>query len=87
MEVDTMAQLLVRNLDGAIKDALRSRAVAHGRSMEEEARVLLSVALVQPIAHAKATPLGARMASRFKGIGTPSPIEAVRGIAIEPIKF
>jgi antitoxin FitA len=80
-----MAQLLVRNLDDAVKAALRARAVLHGRSMEEEARVLLSSALAQPTT--KASPLGVRMAERFKGMGTTSPIEAVRGKGIEPIKL
>ncbi|EAQ75976.1 hypothetical protein WH5701_14256 [Synechococcus sp. WH 5701] len=34
-----MAQLLVRNLDVSVKEALRRRAQRHGRSMEEEARL------------------------------------------------
>jgi len=33
-----MAQLLVRNLDPAVKEALQRRARRHGRSMEEEVR-------------------------------------------------
>ena len=36
-----MAQLLVRQLDEAVKEALRRRARRHGRSMEEEARLIL----------------------------------------------
>jgi plasmid stability protein len=35
-----MAQLLVRNLDDSVKEALRRRALCHGRSMEEEARLI-----------------------------------------------
>ena len=34
-----MASITIRNLDPAIKDALRQRAAANGRSMEEEARI------------------------------------------------
>ncbi len=40
-----MAQILVRNLDDAIKERLRRTAAAHGRSMEEEVRVILHTAL------------------------------------------
>src|SRR2546423_12157872 len=37
-----MGSLTVRNLDEAIKKRLRLRAAANGRSMEEEARLLLA---------------------------------------------
>ncbi|MBY0495985.1 MAG: plasmid stabilization protein [Cyanobacteria bacterium] len=40
-----MATLLIRNLDDFVKAALRKRAAANGRSMEEEARVILSAQL------------------------------------------
>ena len=40
-----MAQLVVRNLDDALKERLRRTAAAHGRSMEEEVRVILHNAL------------------------------------------
>jgi phosphopantothenoylcysteine decarboxylase/phosphopantothenate--cysteine ligase len=36
-----MASITIRNLDDAIKEKLRLRAAAHGRSMEEEVRLLL----------------------------------------------
>lgn len=36
-----MAQLIVRNLDEDLVRRLKRRAVAHGRSMEEEHRSLL----------------------------------------------
>ncbi|RCS24819.1 bifunctional phosphopantothenoylcysteine decarboxylase/phosphopantothenate--cysteine ligase CoaBC [Phyllobacterium salinisoli] len=39
-----MASITIRNLDGAIKERLRLRAARNGRSMEEEARVLLGQA-------------------------------------------
>jgi len=52
-----MATLLIRNLDDSVKAALRKRAAANGRSMEEEARVILNFEL--------------RRVSSFKeGIGT-----------------
>lgn len=37
-----MASLLIRQLDDAVKAKLRVRAASHGRSMEEEAREILS---------------------------------------------
>ena len=36
-----MASITIRNLDDGVKSALRIRAAEHGRSMEEEARVIL----------------------------------------------
>ena len=40
-----MASIKIRRLDDAIKEQLRVRASRHGRSMEEEAREILTVAL------------------------------------------
>lgn len=80
-----MAQLLVRNLDDSVKHALSQRALAHGRSMEEEARNLLSAALIKPTTKRK--PLGSRIAARFEGIGLTEPIAEVRGQLLTPIKF
>lgn len=45
-----MAQLLIRNLPEEAKAALRTRAGAHGRSMEAEARAIL-VDIVLPSAN------------------------------------
>ena len=36
-----MASITIRNLDDGVKTRLRIRAAEHGRSMEEEARVIL----------------------------------------------
>lgn len=43
-----MASMTIRNLDDELKARLRVRAAQHGRSMEEEARVLLRDALAAP---------------------------------------
>lgn len=40
-----MASMTIRNLDDTLKSKLRIRAAAHGRSMEDEARDILRVAL------------------------------------------
>jgi antitoxin FitA len=40
-----MATLTIRNVDAAVKERLRVRAAQHGRSMEAEARTILSEAV------------------------------------------
>ena len=40
--IASMASITIRNLDEKAKQALRERAAKNGRSMEEEARLLLS---------------------------------------------
>jgi plasmid stability protein len=61
-----MAQLLVRNLDEDVKAPLRVRAAQHGRSMEEEVRVILREAVV---AEQDTVGLGTRIAARFARAG------------------
>jgi plasmid stability protein len=48
-----MASMTIRNLDDELKARLRVRAAQHGRSMEEEARVLLRDALAAPRSSAR----------------------------------
>lgn len=43
-----MASLTIRNLDNNLKSQLRQRAARHGRSMEAEARTILSQTLNAP---------------------------------------
>jgi plasmid stability protein len=40
-----MASLTIRKLEDDVKEGLRLRAAKHGRSMEEEARVILARAV------------------------------------------
>ena len=42
-----MASITIRKLDDAVKSRLRIRAARHGRSMEEEAREILKVAVTK----------------------------------------
>jgi len=42
-----MTTLTIRNLDAAVKERLRVRAARHGRSMEAEARSILTEAALQ----------------------------------------
>jgi plasmid stability protein len=43
-----MAALTIRNLDDLVKRRLRSQAARHGRSMEAEARAILTEAVREP---------------------------------------
>ena len=43
-----MAAVTVRNLDDQVKERLRMRAAAHGRSMESEIRAILAEAVTAP---------------------------------------
>jgi plasmid stability protein len=61
-----MTTLTIRNIDPDVKDKLRRTAAAHGRSMEEEVRVILRNALAQPEA---AKGLGSRVHARFAALG------------------
>jgi plasmid stability protein len=65
-----MAQLIVRNLDDAVKERLRARAKRNGRSLEAEAREILKEAAEKERARAGSAPgFGTRASARFKGIG------------------
>jgi len=46
-----MASITIRRLDEKIKERLRAQASRHGRSMEEEAREILTIAVAaqQPV--------------------------------------
>ncbi len=84
-----MAQLLVRNLDAAVKEALRRRARSHGRSMEEEARLILSQATKGGdwTSPADEAGLGSSMAALFAGQGLEEPIATWHGHEAQPADF
>ena len=44
----TVADLSIRNIDDGVRDRLRLRAARNGRSMEAEAREILSAAVEPP---------------------------------------
>jgi plasmid stability protein len=62
-----VAQLLVRNLDDDVKRKLQHRALQHGRSMEEEARRILSAAVES--SEEKNFGWASRAASDFAALG------------------
>ena len=62
-----MAQLVVRNIESAVKAKLQRRAKRHGRSMEEEVREILRDATKNEGSRRKG--LGTEIAELFRGIG------------------
>ena len=62
-----MASITIRNLDDPLKGRLRLRAARHGRSMEEEARVILRSALA--IEEAAPGNMAEILRRRFAGLG------------------
>ena len=62
-----MATLTVRNLDEETRDALKARGYRNGRSMEAEARIILSNAVRDP-EPTDIRGLGTRIHERFKGL-------------------
>ncbi len=62
-----MASITIRNLDDAVQTRLRKRAAGHGRSMEEEARLILTDAVKRETASAKG--LGTAVHELFKPFG------------------
>ena len=78
-----MAQVIVRNIEDAVKAGLKARAFQHGWSMEEEVRQILRRAVDE---EAQARPrLGSRIAARFAGAGLTEPLPELRGQTIEPM--
>ena len=59
-----MASITIRNLDDDVKTRLRKRAAGNGRSMEEEARLILADAVGREAAPAKG--LGTALHELFK---------------------
>lgn len=62
-----MASITIRKLDDEVKTRLRVRAASNGRSMEEEARLILAEAVEHGSAPAKG--LGTALHELFKPYG------------------
>ncbi len=80
-----MAQLVVRDLEDKVKEALQRRARKHGRSMEAEIRDILRSAVADPGERVES--LGTRLAGRFAGIGLDEPLPEIRGHVATPVSF
>jgi plasmid stability protein len=82
-----MAQILIRKLEPQVKTRLQARARRNRRSMEEEAREILRVAVNE-----QETPqfgLGSEIVALFSGQGIylDEPIEELRGMKLEVPDF
>jgi len=62
-----VASLTIRNLEESLKSRLRIQAATHGRSMEDEARVLLRASLSQEDRETKG--LGSAIHALFRPLG------------------
>ncbi len=80
-----MAQLVVRNVEDAVKSRLKRRASRHGRSMEEEVRDILRDAVKEE--ELSAGGLGSGIASRFRKTGLKQEIPELRGHTVKPASF
>jgi len=80
-----VAQLVVRNLDDGVKDALRALAARRGRSMEEEVREILRAAAQGE--ESPPEPLGTRIARRFAGLGLTEALPELHGQAARAVVF
>ncbi len=72
-----MAQLVVRDLEEAVKAGLKRRAKRFGRSMEDEIRHILRAAAresVRPVER-----LGTRISARFTTIGLTTDLPEMNG--------
>jgi plasmid stability protein len=65
-EVIAMAALSIRNIDEQVQRRLKVRAAQHGRSMEAEARAILTDAVREP---ADAAGLFTEILERFGALG------------------
>lgn len=77
-----MAQLVVRNIESAVKARLQRRARRHGRSMEEEVRDILRSAVHEE--DGPAGGLGTEISALFAKVGLDSDIPELRGQEIKP---
>ena len=80
-----MASITIRNLDDDVKTRLRMRAAGHGRSMEEEVRLILAEAVEREIVPAKG--LGTIIHELFKPYGGVELELPPREPAREPPRF
>jgi plasmid stability protein len=81
----TVAQFVVRNIAGSIKDQLQRRARRHGRSMEEEVREILRNAVAED--DQPSGGLGTEISGLFATAGLTADIPELRGYALRPATF
>jgi antitoxin FitA len=77
-----VGQLVVRNIENAVKARLQRRAKRHGRSMEEEVRDILRSAVNE--ADSPAGGLGSEISNLFSSVGLAADIAELHGYEIKP---
>jgi antitoxin FitA len=82
-----MAQLVVRNIGDDVKERLIERARRHGRSMEEEVRVILRDAVQEEMKPAPDLGFGTRLANFFAEQGLDYELEEIKGQEARPASF
>ncbi|MFM7676010.1 MAG: FitA-like ribbon-helix-helix domain-containing protein [Synechococcus sp.] len=83
-----MASITIRNLDDDIKARLILQAARHGRSMEDEARVILRRAVTPPPANERRSGgLGSCIQAHFADLGGVDLELPARDSAPEPAAF
>lgn len=83
-----MAQLIVRNIDDDVKERLVQRARRHGRSMEEEVRLILRSAVREEMKPEADAGFGTRLADFFQRHGfSELDIEELKGQEARPATF
>jgi len=80
-----MAQFVIRNIESAVKTRLQRRAQRNRRSMEEEVRDILRVAVSKDESPARG--LGTEISRLFSKVGLDSAIPELSGHRLEPPKF
>jgi plasmid stability protein len=80
-----MASITIRNLDDKLKQRLRMRAARHGRSMENEVREILRVALAEE--RTMPHDLGVAIRRRFAAFGGVELPTATRELVRQPPNF
>ena len=82
---ESMAQIVVRDLEEKVKTGLKRRAQRHGRSMEEEVREILRNAVRE--GDRPSLGFGSRAAALFSGIALNEDLPEVRGQNPHPANF
>ena len=72
-----MAQVIVRQLEEAVKESLKRLAERHGRSMEEEVRHILRNAAKEE--NRPVPKLGSRIAAHFRKTGLSTDLPELHG--------
>ena len=85
MEETALASIKIRNLEDDVKTGLRKRAAIHGRSMEEEVRMILREAVGREAVPEKG--LGTAIHELFKPLGGVELELPPRGPMREPPSF